>query len=490
MSVFHLKYRPVRIADLDLASVSKTLTAVLRGKEVAPAFLFAGPKGSGKTSAARILARAVNCQNRDGVEPCGKCEICQEISSGRSIDVLEIDAASNRGIDDARSLRERAILLPSRLTKKVFIVDEVHMLTKEAFNALLKLIEEPPKHTFFILCTTDANKIPETVLSRLVRVDFHKGSRAELLKSLARVIGGEKINIDEGALDLIVKKSDGSFRNIHRLFNEIAVEFGKKISQKQVADFLSAKLGGYSEAEFETDLIKGDVKTLISKLEKMAEIGADLVDFREKLLRHFHAKLLVLYGVGESDGSKLEKSKLIGLIDLLVRAGEIEKLAVIDQLPLELVVIEFLNSNNQKTTNQLPKKEEEKEIEVIAEVKRTGGVVKLEEVTREWGNILQAVKPFNHSVEAFLRASRPVKVAGEVLVLEVFYPFHKDRLEEDRNRAVVEEALKRVFGIIMRLECQLGQNKKAPLVVRNETPISEVVSGDKDIYEMAKEIFG
>ena len=174
MSVFHLKYRPAKISELDLVEVANTLRNFLRSNDIPQSFLFSGPKGSGKTSAARILARAINCEDRKDGEPCNQCENCQEILKGGSIDILEMDAASNRGIEDVRNLKDKAYLSPSKLKFKVFIIDEVHMMTKEAFNALLKLIEEPPKHTIFILCTTDVSKIPDTVMSRLVIVDFRK----------------------------------------------------------------------------------------------------------------------------------------------------------------------------------------------------------------------------------------------------------------------------------------------------------------------------
>ncbi len=488
MSVFHLKYRPQRIADLDSVEVVEVLTRILEGGDIPPAFLFTGPKGAGKTSAARILARAVNCQKKKGIEPCGECDNCIEVGGGRSIDVLEIDAASNRGVDDARSLREKAVLLPSKLKTKVFIVDEVHMLTKEAFNALLKLIEEPPIHTMFILCTTDVSKIPETVLSRLIRVDFKKGRKTELQSALKRVIEGEKISIEDESLNLIVDKSDGSFRNIHRLFNEIVLRYGQKIKQEQVEEFFKTKGGSYSENEFEKDLGVGDAQRVMTKLEQLAEVGTDFANFREGLIRYFQERLLSFYGVGAENLGELKKEEVVRLLGCLIRAGELEKLVGIDQLPLELAVIEFLGDKEpiKKQGDSL-----EPKVEPMVEIKKIEGEVTLEAIEREWGNVLRVVKPFNHSVEAFLRAARPKAVEGKALVIEVFYPFHKDRLEEERNRQVVEKGLKTVLGVDLHLKCELSQSKKPPLVIKNETPMEQVTpGGEKDIYEVAKEIFG
>ncbi|NCC55751.1 MAG: DNA polymerase III subunit gamma/tau, partial [Erysipelotrichia bacterium] len=223
MSVFHLKYRPKKLSDLDLVDVSEKLRSFVEAKEMPQSFLFSGPKGAGKTSAARILAKTINCESRDKGEACDKCDNCDEINGNRAIDIIEIDGASNRRIEDVRDLKDKAYLSPTKLKYKVFIIDEVHMLTKEAFNALLKLIEEPPKHTVFILCTTDPDKIPETVLSRLVRVDFRKGEKDDLQKSLEKIIKGEKIKIDKRSVDFIVDRSDGSFRNLQKDFNELVL---------------------------------------------------------------------------------------------------------------------------------------------------------------------------------------------------------------------------------------------------------------------------
>jgi DNA polymerase-3 subunit gamma/tau len=496
MSVFHLKYRPQKFSDLDSVAVSKSLKKIMEGKDVPQSFLFAGPKGAGKTSAARIVARAVNCSNLENGEPCGKCDNCKEIIRGSSLDVIEIDAASNRGIEDVRALKDKAYLLPSRLAKKVFIIDEVHMLTKEAFNALLKLIEEPPVHTIFILCTTDEGKIPETVLSRLVKVSFRKGNREELKSSLKRVIEGEKVTVEEEALEMIVGKSDGSFRNLQKTFNEIFLEVGKKITKNEVENFFEGKTGEYTAEEMEIDLVEGEVKTILSRLEKMAEIGVDFKAFREELLVYFQDKLLGVYGVNDKGISKLETADLEKWLGLLIAAGKQEKEVAVDQLPLELAVVELLKNK---------KKSEEKKTEEPVKDKKADNVVKikdinlaLEVVEQEWGKVLGAVKPFNHSVEAFLRAARPTMIKGDRVVLEVFYPFHKDKLEEQKNREIVEDGLRAVFGMEVGFECVLCKGKAKPLVIKNDTPVAEIsekLSVEKpvesgDIYEVAKQIFG
>ena len=475
MSVFHLKYRPLRINELDSAEVSIILRKILSQKETPQSFLFAGPKGSGKTSAARILARAVNCLDLEGIEPCGKCDNCKEILKNSSIDIIEIDAASNRGIEDIRSLKEKAYLLPSKLKKKVFIIDEVHMLTKEAFNAFLKLIEEPPKNTIFILCTTDAEKIPETVLSRLIRIDFHKGKKEELVNSLKKIIEGEKIEIEQAAIDLIVKKSDGSFRNLQRIFNEMYLSLGKKMGFEDVKGFYITNEGDYKEEEFETDLSECQVSVILQKLEDLAKKGVDFVLLRQRLLQYFQAKLLFNYGVGDFlEKSKLSNSDLEKFINLLILAAKQEKDVEIDQLPLELAVMEFL-------------KDKEKKIEAVDTHKVVNLTIK--EVEEAWGNVLLTVKPYNHSVEAFLRSARPREIRYNMLVVEAFYPFHKDRLEEEKNKRVVEMVLAKVFGVDLVFKCVLAKEKRPPIVVKTEEDIKPVLQTG-DLYDVAKEIFG
>lgn len=489
MSVFHLKYRPIKFSDLDLTDVANSLKKYLSAKSVPQSFLFSGPKGSGKTSAARILARAINCTDLKDGEACGKCDNCEEILKGSAMDIIEMDGASNRGIEDVRALKDKVYLLPSKLDKKVFIIDEVHMLTKDAFNALLKLIEEPPKHTIFVLCTTDAEKIPETVLSRLVRVDFRKGGKNELMNSLNKIIEGEGIEIAKEAIDFIVEKSDGSFRNLQRNFNELFLQLGKKLNFDEVLKFYLDKSGSYSEENFDKDLDNGEIKFILEKLEKMAADGIDFSSFRNKLMEYFQKKILAFYGLGENKngGLNLEESEF--LINLLVKASKQEKEVEIDQLPLELAVVEFVGQKREGV-----KKKVEEEMEVI--VNRVESV-ELNAVEEKWGNLLMTIKPFNHSVEAFLRASRPVSVNGKVLKLEVFYPFHKDRLEEAKNRKIVEDCINKVFGIGLCLECVLAKSKKQPLVIKNDTPMENISdklvdkkTGGVDIYDVAKEIFG
>jgi DNA polymerase-3 subunit gamma/tau len=204
---YYLKYRSRKLKELDLKSVRDALTEIVLSENIPHAFLFSGPKGTGKTSAARIIAKVINCENRkkSSVEPCNKCEQCKLIDSGGNIDVIELDAASNRGIDDIRTLRDAVKLSPAQAKSKVYVIDEAHMLTTEASNALLKTLEEPPEHVYFILATTNSEKLIGTIRSRTTEIKFRKAEPEELLRSLKRVVKGEKIKVEDEALMMIAK---------------------------------------------------------------------------------------------------------------------------------------------------------------------------------------------------------------------------------------------------------------------------------------------
>jgi DNA polymerase-3 subunit gamma/tau len=474
VSVYHLKYRPQLFSDLDLDYLAEKLKKILATKEIPQSFLLSGPKGAGKTSVARIIARAVNCLDLKDGEPCGKCVNCSMVLKNSDLDVIEIDAASNRGIDDIRNLKESTYLMPSRLKRKVFIIDEVHMLTKEAFNALLKVIEEPPEHVIFVLCTTDEKKIPETILSRLVKIEFRKGTKKELMVSMERIVKGEKLEIEKEALNFLADKSDGSFRNLQKTLNEVVMEYGKKISKENVDEYLKGRFGDYSGEEVEEDLAKWDLGEILRKLETLSTKGVSFVNLRENWLIYFHKKLLEKADV-----------ELVKWVNLLISASKIEKEVSIEQLPLELAVIDYFKDKKV----EMPVVKIEETTVIVEKDEIIMGDVEMGSIEEKWGVILAEIKPFNHSVEAFLRATKPRKVKGSTLVLEVFYPFHKDKLEENKNREIMEECLSKVMGKKLNVEYILAKDRKKPLEIKNDTPVEAVVE-KADIYDIAKDIFG
>lgn len=526
--MFFLKYRPKTIAELDLEDVRFQLSKILEHKKIPQAFLFAGPKGSGKTSAARILAKAVNCLKPKKTEPCNSCDVCREINNGASLDVLEIDAASNRGIDDIRQLKEKIGLVPINASYKVYIIDEVHMLTREAFNALLKTLEEPPAHVIFILCTTNPEKIIATVLSRLIRIDFSKGSDKEVERSLKKVIKGEKLSVEKKVVKGIIGLSDGGFRDAQKTLEGLVLSFGKKLNWDKV----KKKLSYWQKQKPESILValeSRDLKKGLQITEALSAEGVNFSDYLTDLLELVRQLILFKSGVVKlkGDWTKLaEKFTFLQLTKLsrfLSRALVEQKTTVLPQLPIQIALSEFIEivgvSTSQASKPDLKEKEKEtleKGVERLSpenkaeeEGKRTdfveqkpeqnSALVELEEIVADWQKLLLTVKPMNHSVAAFLRAARPKIIeSGNVLVLEVFYPFHKERLEEDRNRRIVEDGLEKICGRGLRMKCVLGEKKPVSVATQQSQSFGSEkkqtrASGknkDDDLYQMAKDIFG
>lgn len=286
------KWRPMVFDDvIGQTHVSDTLRNALEQNRLAHAFIFSGTRGCGKTTTARILARAVNCLTPKNFEPCNECEVCREIIDGRSLDVIEIDGASNRGVDEIRNLRESVRYAPTRGKKKVYIIDEVHMLTKEAFNALLKTLEEPPPHVLFIFATTELHKVPATILSRCQRYDFRRIGLEEIVGRLKFIAGEEKITIDDDSLLIISKKGDGSMRDAQSIFDQVVSFCGTSITAKQVGDALNIV---DQELYFRvSDILRAkDTKAALDLVKDVVNSGFDIKEFVSGLTEHFRNMLI------------------------------------------------------------------------------------------------------------------------------------------------------------------------------------------------------
>ena len=340
--VLYRKYRPQKLSELDLVEVREKLKRTLLSSFRPHAYLFSGPKGTGKTSAARIVAKILNCVQSRDMEPCNKCESCTAITEGRHLDVMEIDAASNRGIDEIRDLREKIKLVPVTAKYKVYIIDEVHMLTNDAFNALLKTLEEPPSHAVFILATTEAEKLPETIISRSTRLNFHRATNEELKQALNRIISGEKFKLETEVIDLIAEYADGSFRDATKLLEQ-AVNQGA-ITIKNAREMLG--IDTVTPEKFLLDLSRKKTKELLSAIVEMADKGSDFRLFVTGILDRLQAILLDMHQIKQENLSEDLKNlftlnELKMLFKLFGDTYSEIRLASRPELPLETAVVEW-----------------------------------------------------------------------------------------------------------------------------------------------------
>lgn len=452
--VFYRKYRPQLISELDLSVVREKLTSILSSQNIPHAFLFAGPKGLGKTSSARILAKAINCEKKGkGVEPCNVCSACISITNGSNVDVLEIDAASNRGIDEIRDLRDRIKFSPAALQKKVYIIDEVHMLTTEAFNALLKTLEEPPAHAVFILCTTETHKLPATIMSRVFLVSFEKPTSEELARSLERVVSGEKLDVEEGVLSKIAELSDGAFRDGTKILEELSLQSnGKKITNELLERIYKSGSIDSSVLRLIELLGNKDAKAAMDVVDLLSQNNADFKQVIEKMASNLHAQLLVFVSKGKKDDIHTTQ-KLLGLLD---QAYKGLRGAVLPQLPLELAVIEYCIEPVETNTYQVVSTEVKKET-IVAEVVAPTPVasthanppsnkaVNNDSNIAIFKQLVESVNSENKILAGLLRGCRIEDLSSSTMHIKAPSSFHMRKLTEPQNAAVVQTHMNKVL---------------------------------------------
>jgi len=288
------KWRPQRFDEVvGQEHITSTLKNAIKENRIAHAYLFTGPRGVGKTTTARILAKALNCQNPKDAEPCNECETCRSIRNNQLMDIIEIDGASNRGIDEIRSLREAVKYAPTRGKYKVYIIDEVHMLTKESFNAFLKTLEEPPEHTIFIFATTDAHKVPLTIISRCQRYDFRRIQLDKIKEMLKKISKEEKIEIDDTTLTIIAKKADGALRDAESYFDQVVSYCQGKIDPDTVTHILNL-IDEEVYFKLSDAVLNKNFKTVFEVSDIIYQNGWDFIDFIEGLAEHFRNILTVI----------------------------------------------------------------------------------------------------------------------------------------------------------------------------------------------------
>ncbi|MCX5695983.1 MAG: DNA polymerase III subunit gamma/tau [Candidatus Omnitrophica bacterium] len=488
-TVFALKWRPNNFDEIvGQKNVVTTLKSALQKSRLAHAYLFAGPRGIGKTSTARILAKALNCKSGPTLEPCGKCGSCLDIAQSRSLDVIEIDGASNTGVEDVRSLRENVKFSPTSGKFKVYIIDEVHMLSTAAFNALLKTLEEPPDFVKFIFATTHPDKIPSTVLSRCQRLDFRRISVIEIISQLENIVKTEKISVDKEVLFAIAKSSDGSLRDAESILDQL-VSFSKgKVCLKDVISVLGLV---EQDALFEiTDkIIAKDPQAVLNLFNNLVEEGKDISVFLNNLIEHFRNLMVAKVTKGDAKlidlpqdicDRLLKQSQSLSLEEIFsafnILANTLEMARRLDSLriTLEVNLIRLANKKSPVNTEikqpflqAAPLKEktlvrETPKEELKSEPPEEVINVTLDNIKGVWQDIIEALSGVKMSVSTYLREGEPLRLKGNLLTISFpkSHSLHKESLERKENKEIIEKSLFETLHTHLRVSFILSTEAK------------------------------
>ena len=495
------KWRPQKFDDVvGQEHVTQTLKNAITSDRVAHAYLFVGPRGVGKTSTARIFAKALNCEKGPTATPCDKCDSCKEIMAGNNLDVLEIDAASNTGVDNVRDLRDNVRYAPSRGPFKIYIIDEVHMLSTAAFNALLKTLEEPPKHVKFVFATTEPQKVPATILSRCQRFDLRRISVKDIVKRLSEVAEAEKLQIDEDAMLAIARGAEGGLRDAESALDQLIAFRGKNIKEEDVLSVFGL-VARHTLDEMALAVLKGNIVAAIKLVAEMDESGKDIQRVILELLEHFRNVLVCLYagetfvGVDLTEGqvetikehaAVTDPARLLRVVDILsetenrmryalsrrtlletalIRASRVAKVVTIDEIMNQLESLKRALSGQgglppaelplakasapEKVTYPEPVKT--KAPAVVAETREPPAKPvagdELSVLSEKWREIVERVGHTAALAKGYLIDAKPVKIVGSQVSIgfDPEFAANKEKIDFARNRKAIEKIIGEVL---------------------------------------------
>ncbi len=519
---FYRKWRPQRWDEvLGQAHVTDTLQNALVGNRVGHAYLFAGPRGIGKTTVARLLAKAVNCQANDvSARPCDECEYCKAVNESRFLDLIEIDAASNNGVDDVRDLRDKINFSPSQGQFKIYIIDEVHMLSTPAFNALLKTLEEPPPHAIFILATTEIHKIPATVLSRCQRHEFRRVSVESIVKQLNIIAEGENINANADAMQLIARQSNGGMRDAISLLDQLS-----STSEKITLELAQTVLGtATNETVIELiDAIHDNAPGVgLQAIHRALDAGSDPRQLARQIVEYLRALMLFQMGNDDQiDATQDIKTRMAAHAKNFSATAVLKMMrafnsAAVDQrggwqpsLGLELALADILEINESAPALQQSTQPEQRSI-APAEVKRTQApepapakktesspeqaseavsdpAISTQKIVGAWKDIRARVKASDRNLEALLNSCKSLEVKGDTLILGMASEVLAEKIEKEESVEVVQKAINDELGVLLNIKCVVtNANGKMPSGVdQNGLVAAAIQAGGKvvDIQE-------
>lgn len=505
----YLKFRPQTFEDvIGQDHITRTLQNFIRQGRIRHAYLFSGPRGTGKTTNARLMAKALNCTDPDPmVRPCNMCENCVAINDGRFLDVIEIDAASHTGVDDVRDLRDKIAFLPNQGEYKVYIIDEVHRFSGAAFDALLKTLEEPPKHAIFILATTELDKVPATIKSRCMLFEFRRVSIREVMDRLANICRAEGISIDEEALELIARQGTGSVRDSESLLDQIVSDPDEHISYTLALDILGAA-GNQYVWDVVQAIIENNSAVGLDVINAAIDGGADPRQFGQQVVDHLRDLLMVRVGtpdlIDASDERRFqleEQAESIGRTALLkaIRAfnGAVNEIRAgwQPQLPLELAMVESTKpvieeevevvkvTRTKNNPASRPQQQAEDEAVEDEEEEDVAALVSLSQFLSGWDSLKKTAYQINRRLPALLEWCEPYRVSGNTLIFGLTNPVFKPKLEKQSTKDDLQRAVDHIYGngLNIRFEAiEEGTGKNQELAER--------ISGDDFLARAVNEL--